>query len=1459
MNFVRKTVLISVWSTLLLAKNVFAYPIADFTVLGAIHDTGPFWVNEEILFDASATVFAQDSAGPDTKNRQGFNWDFGNGNRTHSNNGGRVVTQIYTSPGVYPVRLDVLDDEGRTDSVIKYITIEGVSPKLPPRVQRSNKALELMFDAQTLSDTSPHAHPVVWVPDGGDSAAYSDGISGKALDMANGYLRIPDSDELDGFTKGFAVSFWAKRQEERAEGMILYKEGAFWVKFFQSGNQNVFQASFRTKTGTPSSVIIANWFISGDTGWHHYVITLNEPKKQLEMYVDGFLREESGKNPRPFDDDLATSDNPLYIGATSSGSDRWTGCLDEVKIFNRSLTADELTYGFETLRGDFHARIRQRIDIHIPSDLTDDPANKLKITLVDTGTYRDVLFEKTSLSSWEAFIFDQSALNAAVYTLIYQVLDPQGNELDRYEEHFAKRYDGIPRVGIDENNSIYVDGEPFFPVTSFGLNSESIAEWTINRINKPWTQHAESAYPLINVLNNDGNWNQLFKSYGFGATERNPETWKLYMDYGASYGMKLFGPGRWPRGQWASAMYTDRYADPSAIVEYAQRFKDYPDLLAWNWDDEPDLGGPTECIPPGVVRAWSFLSQRYAPEQLTYTNLCGPSYVTAKSNTPYRYSWAATKNTVGRNKSISDIVGADYYPYDWRITRRSQNCSIAGLVEGLQRLRDENPYNPVSSFIEVADIRDDVRLIKGETNRAFFADLTPTIKPEQIKMLAWLHVVLGFKSINWFAYFCDFEGNWNNYNAMAEFTQQITELTPVVLGAPTAYQLTVNANEGIVRTLVREYKGKIYIITVRQTEMIGPHPDSQIVDGVIPPSGYFDKNGKWIEGGNLGDNVPVSDKSVTFTMDEVTDKTVMVWKEGRSLASTGNSFTDDFSECAVHIYVIEKELETDKEPDEKEIEEDHEVPNQEQTSENTYDTPLIAGWNLPQAINRQVSDTSGNGHTATLEGDISSESETGIRFDGGDGYMKIADADSLDMQGPMTITAWIQPMGKVPYSKIIVKPYAAYSSPWEMYAVDLGSSGDSPRFIVTDGVANGKNAVAANSSAKVQINQWHHLAAVYDGQSILLYLDSQLIAQADVPFRIGANTMPLCIGSRMGLNTFDGYISEVNIFDGAFTAEQVVKDYKTLRNRGLSGNWRFDQPYTSEVANETGGQPAQLIGEPEWGEGWAAEYFVRLNSGKQAVQIPLSGCSAEAGTIALWVQPEAASSVANPSALQVLFGHAVSSDANRITLYTVESTDGDGNTIHKLAIGLGDNAALSDNIAQLIPGRLYHIALTWDGTTYAVFVDGLQQDTGTFSGLTHLEAFADVGNLGTDSGRAYASGFCGIVDEIQLYRRALNAEEITRLFLTHTAKENRLIEFAVYGTDDAGNPIYYTAKNLPAGATFDAQKQTFSWRPALYQSAGNYEIVFAADGYRDQKITVSVKDTELAGWYIKFLESRGLH
>jgi hypothetical protein len=285
-----------------------------------------------------------------------------------------------------------------------------------------------------------------------------------------------------------------------------------------------------------------------------------------------------------------------------------------------------------------------------------------------------------------------------------------------------------------------------------------------------------------------------------------------------------------------------------------------------------------------------------------------------------------------------------------------------------------------------------------------------------------------------------------------------------------------------------------------------------------------------------------------------------------------------------------------------------------------------------------------------------------------------------------------------------------------------------------------------------------------------------------------------------------------------------------------AAHWPFDKPYQSAASDIVSGQSAPLANDPVWGDGWAREHFIRLDSGRQAIQVPMSQCSPAAGTIALWAMPE------NSSDMQVLFGHALSSTANRIAVYLAAG---------KLAVGLGDT--LQGNIATLAVGQMQHVAVTWLGTRYAVYVNGIEKAAGTFGGLTQLNAFADVGNYGNAAYYNDGLGFRGVVADVQLYSKSLVAKEIKALFLTHTIRENRPIDFVISGRDLSGNPIRYTANDLPQGAVFDSQTQTFYWRPALYNAAGRYNLRFTAAGQPEQIVTVLVQDVGLAGWYRDFL------
>jgi len=412
-----------------------------------------------------------------------------------------------------------------------------------------------------------------------------------------------------------------------------------------------------------------------------------------------------------------------------------------------------------------------------------------------------------------------------------------------------------------------------------------------------------------------------------------------------------------------------------------------------------------------------------------------------------------------------------------------------------------------------------------------------------------------------------------------------------------------------------------------------------------------------------------------------------------------------------------------------------------------------------------------------------------------------------------------------------------------MYTLDLGSSGNSPRFLVTDGITSGASAVATSAGTVLALNQWYHIAGTYNGTQIALYLNGTLLATAPVNFSIGTNSMPLCLGGRLGSNTLNGNLSDVRIYESSLSAEQIQTLYTQGRvasiNANLTGLWRLDDYAAASTADSSENKyTATLINAPVWGQSWADEDFILMNAKTQAMQIPSAAIKPAAGTIAAWICP------ASETGVQYLFGHVYNS-SNRIALLTVNG---------KLGVSLGSESLIQQNLAVLPNNQMTHVALTWDNGQYAVHVDGEQKAVGTYSGLTQLRSTFDVGNYGDPALRIV--GFLGLIDEVRIYGRALAADEIKNLFQTYEVKENRQVAFIVSGVDEQGNAISYSASNLPAGAVFNKKTQSFSWRP-WYRQAGEYNMTFDAAGQPSENITVTVQEVDLQDWYREFLEANG--
>jgi len=214
----------------------------------------------------------------------------------------------------------------------------------------------------------------------------------------------------------------------------------------------------------------------------------------------------------------------------------------------------------------------------------------------------------------------------------------------------------------------------------------------------------------------------------------------------------------------------------------------------------------------------------------------------------------------------------------------------------------------------------------------------------------------------------------------------------------------------------------------------------------------------------------------------------------------------------------------------------------------------------------------------------------------------------------------------------------------------------------------------------------------------------------------------------------------------------VIPPSLTFSQEGLIGYWKFDEESGTTASDSAGGDNnGTLSDNVEWQPGSGVSGGTLLLDGTSTahVEFPSTGMLASSGTIAIWGYLSAP----QPAQTRYFFGHTTQpSYNNRIQLYM----DG-ANT--ELDLGLGDTHTRQTNIMILELETWYHVALTWDGGKYVVYVNGEEVASGTYTGLAGIHDFAWIGNDGNPVSEG-TEAFGGLLDEVRIYNRALNAVEI---------------------------------------------------------------------------------------------------
>lgn len=150
-------------------------------------------------------------------------------------------------------------------------------------------------------------------------------------------------------------------------------------------------------------------------------------------------------------------------------------------------------------------------------------------------------------------------------------------------------------------------------------------------------------------------------------------------------------------------------------------------------------------------------------------------------------------------------------------------------------------------------------------------------------------------------------------------------------------------------------------------------------------------------------------------------------------------------------------------------------------------------------------------------------------FDGTDNLVEVPYSADLNVGNAMTIAAWVYPQNLAKWQTIANKWFTPDS--WGLFLEPSG------RYNFTVALPGGNKTATAAAT----VNTWTHVAGVYDGANVRIYVNGvQIGAAVPATGNAIASTRPIAIGSHPSWNAMQGYIDEVKFYKQALSAAQVA-------------------------------------------------------------------------------------------------------------------------------------------------------------------------------------------------------------------------------------------------------------------------------------------------------------------------------
>ncbi|MDO9068905.1 MAG: LamG domain-containing protein, partial [Deltaproteobacteria bacterium] len=446
-------------------------------------------------------------------------------------------------------------------------------------------------------------------------------------------------------------------------------------------------------------------------------------------------------------------------------------------------------------------------------------------------------------------------------------------------------------------------------------------------------------------------------------------------------------------------------------------------------------------------------------------------------------------------------------------------------------------------------------------------------------------------------------------------------------------------------------------------------------------------------------------------------------------------------------------------------------------------------------------------------------------------FIDATSSTELKSFSALTVEAWIRPSGTSgEWSLIMGKQYnPAGTNPWYSYRIfksNYGSFPDTVSFTIAPVTTGFEQGV--QSTTVVQNDTWTHVAGVYDGATMKIYINGTLentVVQTGV---LRESDLPMYIGKApwTDYNNFNGQMDELRVWNVARTQAQI----QYAMNRSLAGNeaglvayWPFNDAAGSPTADDASqfdhvgtlyngaaivaDSTAPICTEPpanlvSW---WNAENNADDSVGTSDGTLQ-NGATYAAGKVGQafsfdgtndYVEMAGSETgVFGANAFTVDFWMYANDNGNSAYLLGKSSPDGGqgwdirfrDNSI--VVVGVNGWAENIISEASVTANAWHHIAISATDTDVKLYIDGIIKGTCSRNAISLTTNPFRIGYTTNYGGFV----FNGLIDEVAIFSRALTAGEIATIYNSGAT--------GLCGIDTTPDAFSFTAQtNMPVTTT----------------------------------------------------------